>query len=51
MNAGMGLMTALIITLALILVFLMLPPLLMKIEENETDASFDNDIADRASTA
>ncbi|MFT4584567.1 MAG: putative RND superfamily exporter protein [Gammaproteobacteria bacterium] len=34
MNSGMGLMTAIIITLALILVFLMLPPLLMKIDEN-----------------
>ena len=34
MNSGMGLMTSIIITLALIMVFLMLPPLLMKIEEN-----------------
>ncbi len=51
MNAGMGLMTALIITLALIMVFLMLPPLLMKIEEKETDASFDNGTADRAAAA
>ena len=33
MNSGMGLMTSVIITLALIMVFLMLPPLLMKIEE------------------
>jgi predicted RND superfamily exporter protein len=38
MNSDMGLMTAVVITLALILVFLMLPPLLMKIEENTTHA-------------
>jgi predicted RND superfamily exporter protein len=35
MNSGMGLMTSVIITLALIMVFLMLPPLLMKIEEEK----------------
>lgn len=38
MNSGMGLMTSVIITLALVMVFLMLPPLLMKIEENTTHA-------------
>ena len=38
MNSGMGLMTGIIITLALIMVFLMLPPLLMKIEENTSHA-------------
>ncbi len=38
MNSDMGLMTAVVITLALILVFLMLPPLLMKIEENTSHA-------------
>lgn len=38
MNSGMGLMTAVIITLALIMVFLMLPPLLMKIEEKKSYA-------------
>ena len=38
MNSGMGLMTASIITIALIVVFLMLPPLLMKIEEKSTNA-------------
>ena len=38
MNSDMGLMTAVVITLALILVFLMLPPLLMKLEENTTHA-------------
>ena len=39
MNAGMGLMTAVIITIALITVFLTLPPLLLKIEEIDTQAS------------
>jgi len=38
MNSGMGLMTSVIITLALVMVFLMLPPLLMKIEENTNHA-------------
>ncbi|MFT4584565.1 MAG: putative RND superfamily exporter protein [Gammaproteobacteria bacterium] len=38
MNSGMGLMTSIIITLALVMVFLMLPPLLMKTEENTTYA-------------
>ncbi len=38
MNSAMGLMTSIIITLALVMVFLMLPPLLMKIEENTTHA-------------
>jgi hypothetical protein len=38
MNSGMGLMTAVIITLALIMVFVMLPPLLMKIEEKKSYA-------------
>jgi len=38
MNSGMGLMTSVIITLALIMVFLMLPPLLMKIEEKTIHA-------------
>ena len=38
MNSGMGLMTSIIITLALVMVFLMLPPLLMKTEENATHA-------------
>lgn len=51
MNSGMGLMTAAIITIALIMVFLMLPPLLMKIEEKDNHASFDNDTADRAAAA
>ncbi len=48
MNSGMGLMTAVIITIALIMVFLMLPPLLMKLEEKETHASFDDSTVDRA---
>ncbi len=38
MNSGMGLMTSVIITLALVMVFLMLPPLLMKIEEKTVHA-------------
>ena len=38
MNSGMGLMTAVIITLALVMVFVMLPPLLMKIEEKKSYA-------------
>ena len=38
MNSGMGLMTAFIITLALVMVFLMLPPLLMKLEEKKSYA-------------
>jgi predicted RND superfamily exporter protein len=38
MNSHMGLMTGAIITFALIFVFLMLPPLLMKIEENTSHA-------------
>ena len=33
MNAGMGLLTALVLGLALLADFLFLPPLLMKIEE------------------
>lgn len=38
LNSGMGLMTSVIITLALVMVFLMLPPLLMKIEEKKSYA-------------
>jgi predicted RND superfamily exporter protein len=37
MNAGMGLMTAITIGIALLLDFLLLPPLLMKIQENPDD--------------
>jgi predicted RND superfamily exporter protein len=33
LNAGMGLLTAIVIALALIADFLFLPPLLMKVEE------------------
>ena len=38
LNSGMGLLTAIVIALALMADFLFLPPLLMKIEEN-TDAN------------
>jgi predicted RND superfamily exporter protein len=51
LNSGMGLMTAVIITIALISVFLLLPPLLMKIEEKSSHASFDTDIADNPAAA
>lgn len=51
LNSGMGLMTAVIITIALISVFLLLPPLLMKIEEKSTHASFDTDTADNPAAA
>ncbi|MEX2480683.1 MAG: MMPL family transporter [Gammaproteobacteria bacterium] len=50
-NSGMGLMTAIIIFIALIGVFLMLPPLLMKIEEKDIHASSGNGITDRAAAA
>ena len=39
LNSGMGLMTAIIITIALFTVFLMLPPLLMQIEKTKPLAS------------
>ena len=35
LNAGMGLLTAIVITLALVADFLLLPPLLMKLEERK----------------
>ncbi len=50
-NADMGLMTAVIITIALIAVFLLLPPLLMIIEEKDSNASPDNAAADHAAAA
>ncbi|MEQ8662357.1 MAG: MMPL family transporter [Gammaproteobacteria bacterium] len=50
-NAGMGLLTAIIIAIALVGVFLMLPPLLMKIEEKDIHASTHDDTADRAVAA
>ena len=37
LNSGMGLLTALVIALALIADFLLLPPLLMKLEENSNE--------------
>ena len=36
LNADMGLLTAVVIAVALIAVFLLLPPLLLKIEGNQT---------------
>ncbi|MEQ8234738.1 MAG: MMPL family transporter, partial [Gammaproteobacteria bacterium] len=50
-NAGMGLLTAIIIAIALVGVFLMLPPLLMKIEEKAIHASTHDDTADHAAAA
>ena len=47
-NAGMGLLTAIVIGLALAADFLLLPPLLMKFEErNDASAA----VADRAATS
>jgi len=43
LNSGMGLLTALVISLALLADFLLLPPLLMKLEEKR-----DETVADRA---
>lgn len=43
LNSGMGKMTAIIISIALVAVFLLLPPLLMKVEENNPDAQSDRD--------
>ena len=50
-NSGMGLMTAIIIFIALIGVFLMLPPLLMKIEEKDIHAPSADRAVDRAAAA
>jgi predicted RND superfamily exporter protein len=50
-NSAMGLMTAAIITIALICAFLLLPPLLMKIEENRADATPDRTDVNRPATA
>ncbi|MGR8918977.1 MAG: efflux RND transporter permease subunit, partial [Gammaproteobacteria bacterium] len=50
-NSAMGLLTAVVITVALICVFLLLPPLLMKIEENDRHASLDSDPAGKPAAA
>ncbi|MCP5198666.1 MAG: MMPL family transporter [Gammaproteobacteria bacterium] len=50
-NSRMGLMTAIIIFIALVGVFLMLPPLLMKIEEKAIHASSHDGTVDRAAAA
>ena len=39
LNSGMGLLTAIVITFALLADFLLLPPLLMKLEERKTNES------------
>jgi predicted RND superfamily exporter protein len=41
LNADMGLLTAIVIAVALATVFLLLPPLLLKIEENDSGPSTD----------
>lgn len=50
MNAGMGLMSAITITIALVLDFLFLPPLLMKLEEKSDEKTHDSS-ADQQSAA
>jgi predicted RND superfamily exporter protein len=49
MNAGMGLMSAITITLALVLDFLFLPPLLMKLEEKSDEKTDDSHTARQSS--
>ena len=49
-NSAMGLMTAIIISIALICAFLLLPPLLMKIEETRSDAPSNRPTTDNAVT-
>ena len=51
LNADMGLLTAVVIAVALVAVFLLLPPLLLTIEENEDRSSADSLRADRATVA
>ena len=53
LNAGMGLLTALVIALALVADFFLLPPLLMKVEGHDDEGDADEDVdegtaADRA---
>ena len=53
LNAGMGLLTALVIALALVADFFLLPPLLMKVEGHDDEGDTDEDVdegtaADRA---
>ncbi len=50
-NSAMGLMSAVVISLALFTDFLLLPPLLMKIEGDDDDASIVVHSADRAAAA
>ena len=43
LNAGMGLLTALVIALALVADFFLLPPLLMKVEGHDDEGDADED--------
>ena len=51
LNSGMGLLTAIVIALALFADFLFLPPLLIKFEEKSNDEMGTTDSATRVSTA
>ena len=51
LNSGMGLLTAVIIGVALLGTFFLLPPLIMKIEESEIDTSVDGGSVDRTAAA
>ena len=44
LNAGMGLLTALVIALALVADFFLLPPLLMKVEGHDDEGDADEDV-------
>jgi predicted RND superfamily exporter protein len=48
LNADMGLLTAVVIAVALVAVFLLLPPLLLKIEDNSDQLTTDADLAGRS---
>jgi predicted RND superfamily exporter protein len=50
LNAGMGLLTAIIITFALVADFLFLPPLLMKFEENKDEKTAPSSMPSTATT-
>ncbi|MCZ6772838.1 MAG: MMPL family transporter, partial [Proteobacteria bacterium] len=51
LNSGMGLMSAIVISLALLTAFFLLPPLLMKIEGDDDDVSMVASDSDRAAAA
>ena len=50
LNAGMGLLTAIVITFALLADFLFLPPLLMKFEENKDEKTAPSGVPGTATT-